>query len=120
MAWTLPGYGDHLEANDPGLRARVVELGGPTGFEDVVASISVIGSEQANTPAHWSVTFGVDDADAIADRAIGLGGQLLMGPSDAPWVRMAVIADPAGATFIASQFVPENRDLAAPTGVAVV
>jgi predicted enzyme related to lactoylglutathione lyase len=117
-AWTLPGYGDHLEANDPGLRARVVELGGPTGFEDVVASISVIGPEQANTPAHWSVTFGVDDADAIADRAIELGGKLLMGPSDAPWVRMAVIADPAGATFIASQFVPENRDLAAPTGAA--
>jgi hypothetical protein len=25
---------------------------------------------------------------------------------------MAVIADPAGATFVASQFVPANRDLA--------
>ncbi len=31
---------------------------------------------------------------------------------------MTVIADPQGATFIASQFVPENRDLAAPTGAA--
>jgi hypothetical protein len=26
-------------------------------------------------------------------------------------VRAAVLADPAGATFIASQFVPENRDI---------
>jgi uncharacterized protein len=118
-AWTLPGYGDHLEANDPGLRVRVVELGGPVGFEDVVASISVIGPEQANTPAHWTVTFGVDDVDAIADRATALGGRLLIEPSDAPWVRMAVIADPAGATFVATQFVPENRDLATPTGAVV-
>jgi hypothetical protein len=29
---------------------------------------------------------------------------------------MTVIADPQGAMFIASQFVPENRDVAAPTG----
>jgi hypothetical protein len=35
------------------------------------------------------------------------------GPVDAPWTRMAVIKDPQGATFIASQFVAENRDLEA-------
>jgi hypothetical protein len=28
---------------------------------------------------------------------------------DAPWVRFAVLADPAGASFTASQFVAENR-----------
>ena len=31
---------------------------------------------------------------------------------------MTVIADPQGATFIASKFVPENKDLAAQTGSA--
>jgi hypothetical protein len=36
-------------------------------------------------------------------------------PRDAPWVRMTVINDPQGATFIASQFVPENKDLGGPT-----
>jgi hypothetical protein len=35
-------------------------------------------------------------------------------PFDAPWVRTTVIADPQGATFIANQFVPENRDVAGP------
>jgi uncharacterized protein len=30
-------------------------------------------------------------------------------PFDAPWVRMTVIADPDGAQFTASRFVPENR-----------
>jgi uncharacterized protein len=32
-------------------------------------------------------------------------------PFDAPWVRMTVIGDPQGATFIASKFVAENLDL---------
>ena len=117
-AWTLPGYGDHLAERDPEIRARVTELGGPTGFEDVVASFMAIPEDQPDTPAHWGVTFGVDDADAIAGKAIGLGGKLLAGPFDAPWVRMAVIADPAGATFVASQFVLENRDLATQEGAA--
>jgi hypothetical protein len=39
-----------------------------------------------------------------------------MPPTDVPWSRIAVIADPQGAVFIASQFVPENRDLAARVG----
>jgi len=116
--WALPGYGDHLAERDPDIRERVSELGGPTGFEDVVAAINVIRPDQGDMPANWSVTFGVDDADAIAGKAIGLGGKLLMAPFDAPWVRMAVIEDPAGAAFIASQFVPENRDLPAPSGAA--
>src|SRR5688572_32719800 len=31
--WTLPGYGDHLERDDPDLRKRMSELGAPAGFE---------------------------------------------------------------------------------------
>jgi hypothetical protein len=31
-------------------------------------------------------------------------------PFDAPWIRTTVIADPAGATFTATQFVPENKE----------
>lgn len=111
LAWTLPGYGDHLEERDPGIRDRVAEAGGPKGFEDVVASINPIGQDQPDVPAHWSVTFGTDDADALAARAAELGGQVVVPPFDAPWVRMTVLADPQGATFIASRFVPENSDL---------
>ena len=70
-----------------------------------------IGADDDTTVAHWSVTFGVDDADAIAAKAQGFGGDVVAGPFDAPWTRMAVIKDPQGATFIASQFVPENKDL---------
>jgi uncharacterized protein len=59
------------------------------------------------------VTFAVDDADAIAARATELGGRVIAAPFDAPWVRMTVIADPQGATFTASKFVPENKSVAA-------
>jgi uncharacterized protein len=109
--WTLPGYGDHLEERTPGLRKQIAEVGGPPGFEDVVASINPIGDDQPDVAAHWSVTFGVDDADAIAAKATELGGRVIVPPFDAPWSRLTVIADPQGATFIASKFVPENRDL---------
>jgi uncharacterized protein len=109
--WTLPGYGDHLESFNPGLREQVAEVGGPEGFEDVVASINPIPDDQPDTPPHWSVTFGVDDADATAAKATELGGNVVVPPFDAPWVRMTVINDPQGATFIASKFVAENKDL---------
>ena len=42
-----------------------------------------------------------------------LGGEVVAGPVDAPWSRPVVIKDPQGATFIASQFVFENKDLEA-------
>jgi uncharacterized protein len=117
--WTLPGYGDHLERGDPDLRKRVAEVGGPVGFEDVVASINPIADDQPDVPAHWSVTFAVDDADATAEKATELGGKVVVPPFDAPWVRMTVITDPQGATFIASKFVLENRDLGSRPDAAI-
>ena len=109
--WRLPGYGDFLERSEPGLRKRMAQTGAPEGFEDVVAALNPIADDQGDVPAHWSVTFAVDDADATADRAAALGGQVVVPPFDAPWVRMTVITDPQGATFTASKFVPENKDL---------
>jgi hypothetical protein len=109
--WRLPGYADFLEQSDPELRKRMAESGAPEGFEDVVATLNPIADDQPDVAAHWSVTFAVDDADATAERAAELGGQVVVPPFDAPWVRMTVITDPQGATFTASKFVPENKDL---------
>jgi uncharacterized protein len=110
--WTMPGYGDYLESLNPGLRERMAEMGAQAGFEDVVASLMPIAEDQADTPPHWDVTFSVDDADAAAQRAVELGGRIILPPTDVPWARMTVIADPQGATFNATKFVPENKDLA--------
>jgi hypothetical protein len=113
MTWTLPGYGDHLEEGTPGLRKQHAEMGAPEGFIDVVAAVNPIAGDDHDTPPHWTVTFGVDDVDAAAAKVRDLGGEIVDGPFDAPWVRTTVIRDPQGAMFIASQFVPENKDLMA-------
>ncbi|MDQ6928217.1 MAG: VOC family protein [Actinomycetota bacterium] len=109
--WTLPGYGEHLEEGSPGLGEQMAAMGAPEGFVDVVAALNPIADDDSDTPAHWSVTFAVDDADATAAKVSDLGGEIVAGPVDAPWTRMAVIKDPQGATFIASQFVAGNKDL---------
>lgn len=116
--WALAGYGDFLERRTPGMRANMAEMGAPERFEDVVAGITPLAEDQADVPAHWAVTFAVDDADAIAARATELGGRVIVPPFDAPWVRMTIVADPQGATFTASKFVPENKSLAQGAGAA--
>lgn len=116
--WALPGYCDHLEEREPGLRERMREMGAPERFEDVVASVLPIPADQPDAPANWGVTFAVDDADATAATAASLGATVLVPPADAPWVRMTVIADPAGAVFTASQFKPENRPADTEAGTA--
>jgi uncharacterized protein len=111
----LPGYGDWLEReHHPGLRRQMAEAGASEGFEDVVGSIIPIPADQADTPAHWSVTFASADADATAAKATELGGKVIVAPFDAPWststytIRLTVIADPQGATFSASRFIANN------------
>jgi uncharacterized protein len=105
-----PGYGEFLAERDPELRERMSADHVPDGFEDAVAWLVPMSDGQfpEDTPAHWSTTFAVDDADEIAARAERLGGTVLAPPFDAPWVRMTVIRDPQGAVFTASKYVPEG------------
>jgi predicted enzyme related to lactoylglutathione lyase len=111
-AWALPAYGDFLEQRTPGMRENMATMGAPERFEEVVASVVPIPDDQPDTKPYWGVTFAVDDADAIAKTADKLGGWVVVPPFDAPWVRMTIITDPQGATFTASKFVPENKDIA--------
>jgi predicted enzyme related to lactoylglutathione lyase len=116
--WALPAYGDFLERRAPGRRENMAAAGAPERFDETVAAATPIPDDQPDTPAHWGVTFAVDDADAIAARATELGSKVVVPPLDAPWVRMTVITDPQGATFTASKFVPENKDVAADEAAA--
>ena len=105
------GYGDHLEENNPGFASRWRRWAGRRGFIDVVASLNPIADNDTETPPHWSVTFGIDDASAAAARRGELGGEVVAGPLERAWTKLVVIKDPQGATFIVSQFVAENKDL---------
>jgi len=52
-----------------------------------------------DVPAHWSVYFGVDDADAALAKIVALGGAVIRPAEDTPYGRLAQAADPTGAHF---------------------
>ena len=70
----------------------------PEGFSDAVAWMAPMTEEQlaAGVRPHWDVTFAVDDADAVADRAMRLGGQVQVPLFDAWMVRSRSCAIPRG------------------------
>ncbi len=104
----LPGYGAHLAELDPTLPDRLEEYGAPEGFADVVGWLAPIHPGNGDGPSHWGITFAVDDVDASAAKVAELGGTVIVPPTDAPWVRMAVIADPDGAPLTIATFVPPS------------
>ena len=98
-----PGYGDHLEATiDPGIRARQSKLAAPSGFEDAIAWVAT--TAPAELP-RWHVSFTVADRDQTVADAKRLGAEVLS-RDDTAWTRTALIRDPQGAEFTASQFTP--------------
>jgi predicted enzyme related to lactoylglutathione lyase len=99
----LPGYADFLEQFDPGIRQRHADFGAPPGFSECVGWMHPL---EAGEEPHWSVTFSVADADAVADSARSLGGTVVVEPFDLPMVRSAVVRDPWGARFSVSAFNP--------------
>jgi predicted enzyme related to lactoylglutathione lyase len=106
--WRRPGYADALEAIDPGIRERHAEGGAPEGFSDAVGWMLEMNGDQfpGDIAAHWAVTFAVDGTDAVAGRAVELGGTVLTGPVDAGPTRLAVLRDPQGAVFSVSTYAP--------------
>jgi predicted enzyme related to lactoylglutathione lyase len=53
----------------------------------------------AEVPPHWLTWFNVPDTDAVATRIEELGGRVVQPPQESPQGRMAIVTDPAGATF---------------------
>jgi uncharacterized protein len=50
-------------------------------------------------PSHWLPFFGSEDVDADAGRIGGLGGRVMIPPTDVPGGRILVAQDPQGAAF---------------------
>jgi uncharacterized protein len=97
----MPDYGDHLEATiDPEIRTR--QVGAPPGFADAIGWLAPVGPDEQ---PHWHVSFTVADRDATATAAEQLGGTVL-GRTNSDWTRDALIRDPQGGVFTASQFTP--------------
>jgi predicted enzyme related to lactoylglutathione lyase len=100
-----PGYGDHLEATiDPDIRARQSGVAVPPGFADAIGWLTPV---SAGEEPHWHVSFTVDDRDATATLAERLGGTVLA-RAETNWTHEALIRDPQGGIFTASQFAPQS------------
>ncbi|MFZ1996948.1 MAG: VOC family protein [Solirubrobacteraceae bacterium] len=100
-----PGYGDHLEATvDPGIRDRQAGIAPPSGFEDAIAWVAPL---EPSFTAHWHVSFSVADRDAAAAAAQRLQAEVIS-TQETQWTRTALIRDPQGAVFTASQFTPPD------------
>jgi uncharacterized protein len=56
------------------------------------------GPQEGPAP-RWTITFRVADADHSAARVQELGGSVLLPPMDIPVGSLAIVADPAGASF---------------------
>ncbi|MBN6053974.1 VOC family protein, partial [Nonomuraea sp. RK-328] len=63
-----------------------------------VGGVRKLGETGAVRP-YWAVTFGVDDCDAAARKAVELGGSVENAPADTPLGRRADLLDPHGAGF---------------------
>ncbi len=98
FGWSVKLGGDYREHTAPGAPQ-------PQG------GMMELDPRHGPVPPHWLIYFTVDDCDAAARRAQGLGGKLVAPPMDIEHVgRFAVVADPAGATFavIALALSPEH------------
>lgn len=99
-----PGYGDHLAAtSDPTIRERQDSISAPEGFADAIGWRA---PTTAAIAASWHVTFAVADRDQTVATAERLGSTVLH-TDDTVWSHDAVIRDPQGAVFTASQFDPQ-------------
>lgn len=69
------------------------------GEEQVAGVMDASAFLPEGIPAHWSVYFGVDDADVTVASAIERGASVLQPAEDTPYGRLVTLADPTGATF---------------------
>lgn len=83
-----------LEFSDPvaeGFDYTTIRAGG--------RDVGGIGPADEGQPAVWRGYFATADTDATAERVRSAGGSVLREPTDTPYGRMAVCADPHGSVF---------------------
>jgi predicted enzyme related to lactoylglutathione lyase len=89
FGWSLKESSDGMPYTEIGNKGQMI--GGMMPMND---------PQHQGVPPHWTVYFAVDDCDAAAEKAKGLGAMLYVPPTDIPKVgRFAMIQDPQGAVF---------------------
>ncbi len=92
---TVFGWKTQAMGDTPDFRYTIA-VDGEQQFAGVMDASSFL---PEGVPDHWSVYFGVDDADATMAQLEALGGSIRVPAEDTPYGRMATVADPFGAQF---------------------
>ena len=104
FGWEPEPFGPATLCRLPGYVGGEVQQPVPRDVVAVMMPAAVPGPGQV-APSRWSVNFWVADADAVAEKAAAMGGQVVAGPVDTPGFRTAVLTDPQGASFSVSQLL---------------
>lgn len=74
----------------------------------VGGAIQMTSDWPADVPSHWMPYFGVGDTDAAVATTERLGGEVRLPPTDSPFGRFAVLADPQGGVFTVTTLVGDT------------
>ena len=67
--------------------------------------------EWGEVPPSWSVYFTVEECDAAVEKALSLGGNIIVPPADIPNMgRFAMVQDPQGAVFYVISMIAPPTD----------
>jgi predicted enzyme related to lactoylglutathione lyase len=89
------GWDTHVASDSPEFRYTTLGEGDGqlAGVMDATAFLP------DGVPPYWAVYFGTEDTDATVTRIVELGGSIIRPAEDTPYGRIAMAADPTGATF---------------------
>jgi uncharacterized protein len=85
----------HVAGDTPAF--RYTTLG--EGDGRLAGIMDVTGFAPDDTPAKWSIYFGVENTDRSLEQIVAHGGSVLIAPDDSAFGRLAHAADPTGAEF---------------------
>ncbi|HUZ21269.1 MAG TPA: VOC family protein [Acidimicrobiales bacterium] len=78
---------------------RYTTMRDPGGEGELAGIMDATAFLPGAVPAHWSIYWEVDDAEAAVASVKALGGSVVVDVEDTPYGRIATVADPAGAQF---------------------
>jgi uncharacterized protein len=97
--WDTDAVGDSDEF-------RYTTMRDPSGEGELAGIMDASAFLPDGVPAHWSIYWAVDNADATVAKVKALGGSIVADAVDTPYGRLATAADPAGAQFKLRQTNP--------------
>jgi predicted enzyme related to lactoylglutathione lyase len=93
FGWTAKEHDMQRNEGEPGPQKYVEFLRADDG-QSIAGMMDIGGFLPDEVPAHWLVYFGVDDADAAAEKVKAAGGDVKFGPVTIDAGRFAVVTEP--------------------------